>query len=225
MIRRILRRAVRYGYNYLDMEEPFIYRLVPELSKSMGDQYPELRKEQDNIAKIILEEENTFLKTLGRGLKMIEKLTNELKMDNRKILPGKDAFELYDTFGFPVDLTRLILKEQGLDLDNKGFENEMKEQKNRSREDASVEAAEWTVIRDIEGTVFTGYESTEEDVVVTRYRKVKQKGRYLYHIIFDKTPFYAESGGQVGDSGMIKSGSETIMITDTVKENNLIIHI
>ncbi len=225
VIRRILRRAVRYGYNYLDMEEPFIYRLVPELSKSMGDQYPELRKEQDNIAKIILEEENTFLKTLGRGLKMIEKLTNELKMDNRKILPGKDAFELYDTFGFPVDLTRLILKEQGLDLDDKGFENEMKEQKDRSREDASVEAAEWTVIRDIEGTVFTGYESTEEEVVVTRYRKVKQKGRYLYHIIFDKTPFYAESGGQVGDSGMIKSGSETIMITDTVKENNLIIHI
>ena len=213
VIRRILRRAVRYGYNYLDMEEPFIYRLVPELSKSMGDQYPELRKEQDNIAKIILEEENTFLKTLGRGLKMIEKLTNELKMDNRKILPGKDAFELYDTFGFPVDLTRLILKEQGLDLDNKGFENEMKEQKDRSREDASVEAAEWTVIRDIE-VVFTGYESTEEEVMVQGIAS-KAKGRYLYHHLRQNTFLCWKA-----DESAIHmiNQIETIMITDTKGE-------
>ena len=223
VIRRILRRAVRYGYNFLGFRQPFMVSLVPILRDQMGSFFPELIAHESLISNVMAEEEANFLRTLESG---IQKFNSYISNNQSKgIIDGNFAFELYDTFGFPVDLTRLILKEQGLDLDDKGFENEMKEQKDRSREDASVEAAEWTVIRDIEGTVFTGYESTEEEVVVTRYRKVKQKSRYLYHIIFDKTPFYAESGGQVGDSGMIKSGSETIMITDTVKENNLIIHI
>ena len=225
VIRRILRRAVRYGYNHLEMEEPFIYKLLPVLVKSMGDQYPELKSSGEQIAKIIKEEEVSFLKTLGKGLKMIGSIIDDLNKENKKILPGKVAFELYDTYGFPLDLTQLILKENGLETDIKGFEDEMKRQKSRSREDASQDTGDWTVILDTGSTVFTGYEKTEDEVLIARYRKVKSKGKEICQLVFDKTPFYAESGGQVGDCGSITSEKERIEIVDTIKENNLIIHI
>jgi alanyl-tRNA synthetase len=225
VIRRILRRAVRYGYNSLGIEEPFIYKLVPVLARTMGNQYPEIQTGKEQIAKIIFEEETAFLKTLGKGLKMMERVIVDLRKENINVLPGKVAFEMYDTFGFPVDLTQLILKENDMRLDMKGFEDEMKNQKNRSREDAAVEAADWTVVKDIEGTEFTGYSKTEDEVLITKYRSIKVKGKQNWQLVFNKTPFYAESGGQVGDSGFIGSGSEKITITDTIKENNLIIHI
>jgi alanyl-tRNA synthetase len=225
VIRRILRRAVRYGYNNLGIEEPFMYKLVPVLALTMGEQYPELRTGQDQISKIILEEETAFLKTLGKGLKMIEKMIADLRNENKNTMPGKAAFEMYDTFGFPVDLTELILRENNMILDATGFEEEMRNQKERSREDASVEAADWIILTDKEGTLFTGYERTEDEVRITKYRKVRVKGKDTIQLVFDRTPFYAESGGQVGDSGVIISASEEIRIFDTIKENNLIIHV
>jgi len=225
VIRRILRRAVRYGYNNLGIEEPFIYKLVPVLAATMGDQYPELQSAKEHIAKIIYEEETAFLKTLGKGLKMIERMITDLRKEHKNVLPGKVAFEMYDTFGFPVDLTQLILKENDMHLDLKGFEEEMKNQKDRSREDASVEAADWTVVKEIDGTEFTGYLNTEDNVFITKYRSVKVKGKESFQLVFNKTPFYAEAGGQTGDTGFISSENEKIEITDTVKENNLIIHI
>jgi alanyl-tRNA synthetase len=225
VIRRILRRAVRYGYNNLGIEEPFMFRLVPVLAATMGDQYPELQSGKKQIAKIIFEEETAFLKTLGKGLKMIERMITDLRKERKNILPGKVAFEMYDTFGFPVDLTQLILKENDMHLDVKGFEEEMKNQKDRSRKDASVEAADWTVVKEIDGTEFTGYRNTEDDVYITKYRSVKVKRKENFQLVFNKTPFYAEAGGQAGDTGFISSGNEKISITDTIKENNLTIHI
>ena len=225
VIRRILRRAVRYGYNNLGMEEPFIYKLVPVLARTMGRQYPELKSGMSDISKIIFEEETAFLKTLGKGLKMIEMMISDLRKEHKNVMPGKIAFEMYDTFGFPVDLTQLILKENDMHLDIKGFEDEMKNQKDRSREDASVETADWTIIKEIEGTEFTGYEKTEDEVLITKYRTVKVKGKEKCQLVLNKTPFYAESGGQTGDTGQLISGNEKIAITDTIKENNLVIHI
>ncbi len=225
VIRRILRRAVRYAYNNLGIEEPFIYNLVLPLAKTMGDHYPELDSSKELISKIILEEETAFLKTLGKGIKMLDKVISEMKEEHKKKLPGKVAFELYDTFGFPADLTQLILKENNMDLNINEFENEMKNQKNRSREDASFDAGDWKIIRDSEVTLFTGYENTEEEVLITKYREVKIKGKTICHIVLDKTPFYAESGGQVGDSGYIVSDKEKIKIRDTIREHNLILHI
>jgi len=216
---------VRYGYNNLGIEEPFMYKLVPVLSSTMGKQYPELQSGMEHISKIIYEEETAFLKTLGRGLKMIERMIAELRTENKNIMPGKVAFEMYDTFGFPVDLTQLILKENDMLLDLKGFDDEMKNQKERSREDASVAAADWVIVRDNEETEFTGYENTADDVFITKYRGINIKGKQSYQLVFNKTPFYAESGGQVGDTGNLISGSEKIEITDTIKENNLIIHL
>ncbi len=225
VIRRILRRAVRYGYNSLGTEEPFIYKLVPVLAGTMGNQYPELISGKEHIAKIIFEEETAFLKTLGKGLKMIESVIAELRQEQKNIMPGKAAFEMYDTFGFPVDLTQLILKENDMHLDYKGFEEEMKRQKDRSREDASVSTADWTILKDIEGTEFTGYDNYKDDVIITKYRTVRIKGKESHQLVFDKTPFYAESGGQVGDTGYIISAGDKIAITNTLKENNLIIHL
>ena len=225
VIRRILRRAVRYGYNNLDMEEPFIYKLVPVLARTMGKHYPELQSAREHISKIILEEETAFLKTLGKGLKMIEMMIADLRKEHKNVMPGKIAFEMYDTFGFPVDLTQLILKENDMQLDTKGFEDEMKNQKDRSREDASVETADWTIIKEIERTEFTGYEKTEDEVLITKYRTVKIKGKEKFQLVLNKTPFYAESGGQTGDTGQLISGDEKIEVTDTIKENNLVIHI
>ena len=225
VIRRILRRAVRYGYTNLGIEEPFMYHLVPVLAQTMGSQYPELISGEEHISKIIFEEETSFLKTLGKGLKMIEKMISDLRKEKKNILSGKIAFEMYDTFGFPVDLTQLILRENDMHLDTKGFEDEMKNQKDRSREDASVEAADWIVVKEIEGTEFTGYNNTEDDILITKYRTVKIKGKESCQLVFNKTPFYAESGGQTGDTGFIIAGNEKIIITDTVKENNLVIHL
>jgi alanyl-tRNA synthetase len=225
VIRRILRRAVRYGYNNLGIEEPFIYKLVPVLVRTMGDQYPELKSGQDQISKIIFEEESAFLKTLGKGLKMIEKMIDDLRTENKKVLPGKIAFEMYDTFGFPVDLTQLILKENDMKLDLKGFEDEMLNQKNRSREDASVETADWIIINETDGTEFTGYDKTEDNVLIAKYRTIKVKGKDRCQLVFNKTPFYAEAGGQTGDTGIIASDKEKIIITGTIRENNLIIHL
>ncbi len=225
VIRRILRRAVRYGYNNLGIEEPFMYKLLPVLADTMGNQYPELISGNAQISKIIFEEEAAFLKTLGKGLKMIEIMISALRKEKKNIMPGKVAFELYDTFGFPVDLTQLILRENDMNLDFKGFEEEMKNQKERSREDASVTAGDWTILSDTEGTEFTGYDRYEDDIFITKYRKVRIKGKESYHLVFNKTPFYAESGGQVGDTGVIISSKDRITITDTIKENNLIIHL
>lgn len=225
VIRRILRRAVRYGYNNLGIEEPFIYRLVPSLVNAMGGQYPELEKAQDQITKVILEEEASFLKTLGKGLRMISKMIDDLKKSGSDLLPGDTAFELYDTYGFPADLTQLILKEHKMRLDINGFENAMKGQKKRSREDANVEAGDWIIVSESDSTDFTGYEKTEDEVLITRYRNVKYKGKESVELVFNRTPFYAESGGQAGDSGFISSGKEKIRVRDTIKENNLIIHI
>jgi alanyl-tRNA synthetase len=224
VIRRILRRAIRYGYTTLGTEEPFIYKLVPVLVDTMGKQYTELRSSEENIAKIIYEEETAFLKTLGKGLKIIEKTIDELRKEKKNILPGKIAFEMYDTFGFPVDLTQLILKENNMLLDMEGFEAEMKNQKKRSREDASTETADWTILKNIEGTEFTGYEKGEDKIIITKFRKVRVKGKDIWHLVFNKTPFYAESGGQTGDTGFLISGKEKIKIIETSKENNLIIH-
>lgn len=225
VIRRILRRAVRYAYNYLDAEEPFLYRLVPVLVSVMGDQYPELRASEEQISKIILEEESAFLRTLGKGLKMIGKMISDLRKNNISVLPGKIAFELYDTYGFPVDLTQLILKENGMTLDTGGFEKEMRGQKKRSREDGTLSAGDWIMVREGDDTIFTGYDKTSEKIYIRKYRMVRSKGKEICQLVFDKTPFYAESGGQTGDTGFIASDYEKIEITDTVRENDLIIHI
>jgi len=225
VIRRILRRAVRYGYNYLGAEEPFIWKLVPALITIMGDHYTELKNSGEQITRIIHEEEASFLRTLGKGLKMLGRVMEEKTREGISMLPGKVAFELYDTYGFPPDLTRLILKENQMDFDQQSFENEMKDQKNRSREDAAVETGDWIIVNEGSNTIFTGYKSTEEVSRILRYRLSRTKGKETWHIVLDKTPFYAESGGQSGDSGMLISGSNTLRINDTIKENELIIHL
>jgi alanyl-tRNA synthetase len=225
VIRRILRRAVRYGYNYLNAEDPIIYKLVPVLANTMGSHYPELVKSGDQIAKVIQEEESAFLKTLGKGLKMINKMVTGLQGEEKDTLPGSVAFELYDTFGFPIDLTQLIMKENGMRVDMEGFQEEMNNQKSRSREDAAQDAGDWIILREGELTKFTGYEKREDEILIVKYRKVRVKGKEALHLVFNKTPFYAESGGQVGDTGYILSKDEKTAIIDTIKENNLIIHI
>ncbi len=224
VIRRILRRAVRYGYTFLNFKEPFIHNLVPQMVKKMGGFFPELPAQQDLIMRVIAEEESTFLKTLATG---INKFENYIQNNpSNKIIDGKFAFELFDTYGFPVDLTQLMAREKGFDVDMKGFDAGMKQQKERSRAAGNVETQDWVILRPSEEeTIFLGYESLEAEVKPIKYRKVTSRGKTLYQLVLDKTPFYAESGGQVGDRGTLKSDDITLHVLDTHKENNLSIHI
>ncbi|NOY96804.1 MAG: alanine--tRNA ligase [Chlorobi bacterium] len=225
VIRRILRRAVRYGYTFLGFKEPFIYKLVGVLRKVMGGAFPELETQQTLIEKVVKEEEESFLRTLDTGIRLLETIIAEAKKQGLKSIDGKDAFELYDTFGFPLDLTELIARENGFSVDTGGFEREMKAQKNRSRNAAEQETGDWVELKGIEQTEFLGYDHLEAEVEIARYRKVVQKKKTFYQLVFDKTPFYGESGGQVGDTGTIEANGEIIEIVDTQKENNLTVHI
>ncbi len=222
VIRRILRRAIRYGFTFLDTKEPFINKLVEVLANQMGEFFPEIKLQQQLVTNVIREEEASFLRTLDQGLQLLDKVVTDTK---GKEVSGAKAFELYDTFGFPIDLTALILREKGYELDEAGFNAAMQEQKNRSRAASEVSTEDWSVL--IPGNVetFVGYDQTENDVKITRIRKVdSKKDGVLYQIVLDNTPFYPEGGGQVGDKGTLVSANETIDIIDTKKENNLILH-
>ncbi len=226
VIRRILRRAIRYGFTFLDFKSPFLYKLLPALIDILGETYPELIKQQQFIEKVIIEEEKSFLRTLETGLRLLSGIVEQAKKEGRNIIPGKLAFELYDTYGFPKDLTALILREQGLSYVEKEFEEEMNKQKNRSREATSQTTSDWVIIRDDAVEEFVGYDRTETDVVITKYQVVEKKGKKFYHLVFNITPFYAESGGQVGDTGYIEDeNGNRVYIIDTQKEHNVIIHI
>jgi alanyl-tRNA synthetase len=220
VIRRILRRAVRYAFTFLDAKDPFMCHLVDELVENMGSQFKELSSQSDLIKKVIQEEEASFLKTLDKGIARFE--TIDLK---DKVLSGKDAFELYDTFGFPIDLTQLLAQEKNCKINIEAFNSLLELQKERSRKATSLETDDWEVLFEDEVEEFVGYDSTESKVKIVRYRKVKQKGDEFYHLLFNLTPFYPEGGGQVGDTGQLVNDSETIQILDTKKENNLIVHI
>lgn len=217
VIRRILRRAVRYGFSYLGFKEPFMHRLVPLLALQLKDVFPELHKQEEYVTRVVHEEEISFLRTLDRGLRLIENFN--------KAISGIQAFELYDTFGFPFDLTSLIARENGWSVDENGFKEEMAKQKLRSKADATKETGDWMVIDTDQKTEFTGYENLESEIRIVKYRMIKQKNKELFQLVFDQTPFYAESGGQVGDTGVIESVNEKIYITDTKKENELIVHV
>ena len=225
VIRRILRRAVRYGYTFLGFNEPFLCRLVGQLEDDMGEFYPEIAKQQTLIEKVIREEEMSFLRTLDRGIKLIESIME--KSSDTKVIKGEDAFTLYDTFGFPIDLSELIASERGFSIDLKGFETELQKQKERARNATANEFGDWVEFHHCDEVEFLGYDFTEvEGALLARHRKVKQKNREMIQLVFDRTPFYGEMGGEVGDSGWIESeNGERIRILDTVKENNLTIHI
>jgi alanyl-tRNA synthetase len=225
VIRRILRRAVRYGYTFLGFREAFIFKLIEELKNTMGDTFPELGAQQQLIEKVMKEEEESFLRTLSTGIRLLDEIILKTIQEKSKVISGKDAFVLYDTFGFPFDLTALIARENGLETDEEGFRKEMDEQKNRSRNAAQLETGDWIELRKIEQTVFLGWDTTEAEVRISRYRKVTQKNKAFYQLVFDQTPFYGESGGQVGDSGYIESDGVKTSIFDTHKENNLIVHL
>ena len=224
VIRRILRRAVRYGYTFLSQKEAFMYKLLPVLIEQMGDAYPELVAQKVLIEKVIKEEEDAFLRTLETGIRLLEKKIEEVKAAGSNTLSGSDAFTLYDTYGFPLDLTELILREHGLDVNIDEFNSEMQKQKERARNAAAVETGDWVILKEGE-TEFVGYDFFECDAEILRYRQVKQKNKTLYQIVLDKTPFYAEMGGQVGDTGWLINGDEKVSVIDTKRENNLPIHI
>lgn len=224
VIRRILRRAVRYGYTFLDQHKSFMYKLLPALIETMGDAYPELIQQQTLIEKVMKEEEESFLRTLETGIKLLDKQIADTKAKGLTVLSGVEAFTLYDTYGFPLDLTELILKENGMSVDEAGFKAEMQKQKDRARNAAAVETEDWVTLKDGDPE-FVGYDFTECETEILRYRKVKQKNSEFYQIVLSRTPFYAEMGGQVGDSGWLATDDETIEISDTKRENNLAVHL
>ncbi len=225
VIRRILRRAVRYGYTYLGQKEPFINKLVPVLASTMGESFPELQAQQELIQKVIREEEQSFLSTLETGMRLLDDLVEKAGRSESREISGKEAFSLYDTFGFPLDLTELILSEKGMRVNREEFRIEMDAQKNRSKKAAATESGDWVELLAGDHGEFVGYDRLTTDIRITRYRKVVAQQKEVYHLVFNLTPFYAESGGQVGDRGFIEAGGERTEIIDTKKENELIIHI
>ena len=225
VIRRILRRAVRYGYTFLNQKEAFLYKLIPALKENMGEAYPELAQQESLIVKVVKEEEDSFLRTLDTGIRLLDKVMADAKNAGAKEISGVDAFVLYDTYGFPYDLTELILKENNLSVNADDFNTEMKKQKDRARNAASVETGDWVVLCD-EESHFVGYDELQTETRIVRYRKLAQKGKEFYQIVLSNTPFYAEMGGQVGDRGwLISEVGDSIDIIDTKKENNLPVHI
>ncbi len=224
VIRRILRRAVRYGYTFLGQRSAFMYKLIDVLGENMGKAYPELISQKSLIEKVIKEEEESFLRTLETGIKLLDKVMDETKKDGKTEVTGKVAFTLYDTFGFPLDLTELILRENNFTVNIDEFNAEMLKQKERARNAAATETGDWVTVREGDST-FVGYDFTSFDTEILRYRKVKQKNQEYYQLVLSNTPFYAEMGGQVGDSGVLVSEEETLEILDTKKENNLAVHI
>ncbi|HEX6334991.1 MAG TPA: alanine--tRNA ligase [Flavisolibacter sp.] len=221
VIRRILRRAVRYYYSYLGYQQPMLYQLVPVVAEQFADVFPELKKQEAFVGKVIREEEEAFLRTLEKGLKRIEAIIASAK----ETISGREAFELNDTYGFPLDLTTLIAHERNLKVDEAGFEAARREQQERGRKAGQVDTEDWVSLREISSSEFVGYDQTTATAHVVKYRRVKAKGKEAFQVVLDQTPFYAESGGQVGDTGMLVAGSEKIRIVDTRKENDLIIHI
>ena len=220
VIRRILRRAVRYYYSFLNMNEPFLHKLVPMLAEQFKDVFPELEAQREFVEKVVLEEEKSFLRTLAGGLRRIE----NLDVENNQ-MTGKQAFELYDTYGFPIDLTRMIAEEHGWQIDDIGFEVALEEQRVRGRDDGKRETGDWVPVHDTEEVKFYGYDEQEvKNAKINKYRTLKEKGKPIYQVVLDKTPFYAEGGGQVGDKGEIIVGDQKIIVYDTKKENDLIIH-
>ena len=224
VIRRILRRAVRYAYTFLNQKEAFLYKLLPTLVHEMGAAYPELPAQQELISRVIKEEEDSFLRTLEKGINLLNADMDELTAQGKSELPGTQAFRLFDTYGFPFDLTELICREKGFTVDEKGFDEEMAKQKARARNAAAVENGDWEVVREGE-QAFVGYDYTEHTTHILRYRKVTQKKNTFYELVLDFTPFYGEMGGQVGDQGVLVNDDETIEVLDTKRENNQSIHI
>ena len=222
VIRRILRRAIRYGYSFLDLNEPFMHALVPTLAGQMGDAFPELNAQQQLIERVILEEEESFLRTLAKGIERLEARLDEFK--STKVLPGDVVFELYDTFGFPVDLTALMAGEQGVEVDEAGFEAAMEATKARSRAAGKLSTDDWVQVHDDSETTFVGYDAREAECRILRYREVKAKNKQFYQVVLDTTPFYPEGGGQVGDAGTLTAPDGSVAVFDTKKENNLIVH-
>ncbi|MDR1022109.1 MAG: alanine--tRNA ligase [Prevotellaceae bacterium] len=225
VIRRILRRAVRYGFTFLGFNEPFICKLVPVLVAQMGAYFPELEAQKDLVEKVIAEEEATFLRTLETGIRLLDAEIEKLQKEGKAQIDGKTAFVLYDTYGFPFDLTELMAREKRFTVDQKTFERELNAQKDRSRNAAAVEAGDWVEVKPCADFQFVGYDTCEAEAEIVRYRKVKSKGKELYQVALNVTPFYGESGGQHGDTGYLQSAGERIEVPDTRKENNLTIHI
>jgi alanyl-tRNA synthetase len=221
VIRRILRRAVRYYYSYLDYQQPLLFQLIPVLGSQFANVFPELKQQESFVSKVIKEEEEAFLRTLEKGLKRIEDI---IPSSIGNSIGGKEAFELYDTYGFPLDLTRLIVAERKLQVDEEGFNREMQKQKERSRAATTIDTEDWVIVNDESRNKFVGYDSLETKARVLKYRKAKVKGKENYQLVLDKTPFYAESGGQVGDTGELVIGDSVFYVTDTKKDNDLIIH-